>query len=166
MTALNAFAVMYTAGLVCLAGIVAQARRRPAGRHRAAGLSTAEQAMRSPSFIAAQEPIPALATVVHEDERDVELTTHIDTLTLPVYGCDPPPGPTPDAYRQLGPTRAMAAMESMRRRSKAIRAAYPTGEHRHLGPKPVVDLQALRVRGSVPTVAEVDDDWYAAAVAS
>ena len=32
----------------------------------------------------------------------------------------------------------------------------PTKEH------PVVDLKALRVRGAVPTVGEVDDEWYEA----
>lgn len=31
---------------------------------------------------------------------------------------------------------------------------------RRLGPAPEVDLQALRVRGAVPTVGEIDDEWF------
>lgn len=48
-------------------------------------------------------------------------------------------------------------------------AAAAARDQRRLGPlRPaeVIDLRRLRMRGAVPTVAEVDDEWYAAVVAS
>jgi hypothetical protein len=58
----------------------------------------------------------------------VRLTEFIDVLSMPIHTCAPPPVAAPAAYAELGPTRFMAAKESMRRRERALRAArVPTG---------------------------------------
>jgi hypothetical protein len=56
------------------------------------------------------------------------LDDYIDVLMMPIHTCALPPVAIPAAYAELGPTRFMAAKESMRRREAALRATrIPTG---------------------------------------
>ncbi len=56
------------------------------------------------------------------------LALFVDVLSQPIHTCALPPVPIPAAYDTLGPSRLMAARDSMRRRARVLRAArWPSG---------------------------------------
>lgn len=154
MTPLQAFLAAYVPGIICVTGtvapLIAQARRRKPGRHRATGQSTDQQMRRTPGYVNATHPIPATPAPL-EFPHLHEATTDIAPLCPPMRPVWNSSGVGRYAHLRIEELDATAE-QKLRRRG--------------LGETPVVDLQALRVRGSVPTVAEVDDEWYAEVMAS
>lgn len=76
------------------------------------------------------------------------LDDYIDVLTMPIHTCALPPVAIPAAYAELGPTRFMAAKESMRRREAALRMAR-------------ISTGALVALSEYGTPVEIDE-WAAA----
>jgi len=158
MTSLATVVTAYAAGVICLAGVAHQAgwlhsaaaavkagRRRRPGRHRAVGLSTAQRAGTSASYVEAHRPLPALTSVLEFPD----LTGDVAPLCPPMY----PPLVEGYAHRlgagryaHLGPEELDTTNDRLLRL-------------RGIGQRPAVDLAALRVRDSVPTVGAVDDEW-------
>jgi hypothetical protein len=153
MTATFAAVVVWVTGVVCLAGQLHQLRRRPApGRHRAPGRMTrrAEAALRAGT----------------EDARHRHIQHQQLRAGVPVLA------PVPmflDDVAPLCPPMYPPLVDGYAHRLGAGRYAHlspgeldTTNDRllRRIGVKPVVDLAALRVRGAVPTVREVDDEWY------
>lgn len=146
MTYLPLFA--YAAGIICMLGELTKPR---VGRHRAVGLSTME--------LVAEAKLARLV-----DYRLEEPTTPMELVRSEIFGDEAPL--CPPMYPPIG------AREGYAHRLGAGRYAHLGTEEldttndrlirlrgRRLGPAPEVDLQALRVRGAVPTVAEIDDEW-------
>ena len=151
--------VAYFAGLVCLIclGLQELTRRRrtqPVGQHRARGRQTRTAAR-------------AMAAATRTSKRAFAHYQALKALKLPDFApipgfVLPPPGPlAPSTYdHAIGAGRyahlRQAELDETNDRLLKLRERR---QERRLGPAPEVDLQALRVRGAVPTVGEVDDEW-------
>lgn len=130
----------YIAGIVCLLGVGAQARKRKPGRHRATGPSTLELATQSGSWLATLVPVAVL---------------DVAPICPPMY---PPIG---DRYAHKSGVGRYAHLRIDELNATAERKLR-LADFEQARRAQVVDLVALRVRGAVPTVAEVDDEWLAA----
>lgn len=157
---MTAFLAAYAAGIVAFTEIavplIALARKRPAGRHRARGRMSwsAEIALRASNEVSrirkyrfrelvAEAPGPAFLDVA--------------PLCPPMY---PPIGDREGYAHRLGVGRYahLSPGELDATAERKLRIADFEQARR----EQVVNLAALRVRGGVPTVAEVDDEWFAA----
>ena len=150
--------IAYVAGVirfVTLLPLMVRAARRPqrpryVAAHRGRGRQTRSRAR----LTAAATQASRRAFAQYQALKAMKLP---DFAPIPGFVL-PPPGPlAPSNYdHAIGAGRyahlRQAELDETNDRLIRLR-------ERRLGPAPEVDLQALRVRGAVPTVGEVDDEW-------
>lgn len=152
------FLSVYAAGIVCMLGQLHGLIQRTPGRHRAGGR------MSWPAAIALRAEIEVSKIRYARFQQLRDQRTFPPFAPIPSLVDEAPTQPIRAYAHNLGAGRyAHLRIEELTATAeRKLRLA--DFEERRRGQ--VVDLAALRVRGSVPTVVEVDDEWWAAVVAS